>query len=64
MCDNLLFVTPEVLAVGVIFANSSSILVLLYYTQTLVCHATSHHRHHTSTMRKAQVQFLSPGPAP
>ena len=43
-----------------LFANNNSILVLLYYTQTVSCH----HRSHTSTMWKAQVKFLSSGPAP
>ena len=47
-----------------LFANNNSILVLLYYTQTVICHASCHHRSHTSTMWKAQVKLLSSGPAP
>ena len=45
-------------------ANNSSILVLLYYTQTVICPAICHRGSHTSTVWKAQVKFLSSGPAP
>lgn len=45
-------------------ACSNSLLVPLYYPQPFVFHATSHHRSHNPTKWKAQVHFLSSGPAP